>query len=133
MKKPEDILETWMLAVNKKDVEGILALYDRKAILVPTFSNKILSSPEGIREYFKILGSREELSVTLHEKTLIMQPIENDIHALCGIYCWRFAIDGELLRYEARFSYIIDLALAGPIIHHHSSQMNPQIILPRIH
>jgi len=91
--------------------------------LIPTFSNRVLSTRATIREYFERLCSREELSIALHEKTLIARPIENDTHVLCGIYCWRFAIDGELLSVEARFSYVLDSALPSPIRHHHSSQI----------
>lgn len=123
MIKPENILKKWMLAVNKRDIKGLLALYDEKAVLIPTFSNKILDDPKKIREYFKNLGRRKELNVTLHKKTLIVQPIKNEMYALSGIYCWQFVLDGELLSFEARFSYILDLALASPIIHHHSSQI----------
>lgn len=123
MKKPEDILKEWMRAVNKRNIESLLALYDKKAVLIPTFSIKLLSNPENIRKYFENLVKRQKLSVELHKKTLIIQPIKNEMYALSGIYCWRFALDGELLSFEARFSYILDLALASPIIHHHSSQI----------
>lgn len=123
LKTPEEVLRQWMQAVNKGDIAGLLALYDRKAVLIPTFSNRLLSSPEKIRDYFEKLGSREELSLALHEKTLIVQSITNDRYALCGIYCWRFLLDGELLSFEARFSYILDLSLSSPIVHHHSSQI----------
>lgn len=123
IKKPRDILNEWMLAVNNGDIQGLLALYNEKAILIPTFSNRLLINLEQIQEYFEKLGSREELSVALHEKTLTIQLIKNDIYALYGIYCWRFMLNGELLSFEARFSYIIDLALSSPIIQHHSSQI----------
>jgi hypothetical protein len=123
MKKPEDILKEWVRAVNKGDIESLLALYHEKAVLIPTFSNRLLNNPAKIRKYFVKLGSRKELNVALHEKTLLVQPIKNDMYALCGIYCWRFVLDGELLRFEARFSYILDLTLSSPIIHHHSSQI----------
>ena len=122
-KKPEDILKGWMRAINAGDLESLLALYDEKAVLIPTFSNRLLNSPAKVREYFEKLGSREELSIALHEKTLVIQPINDDRYALSGIYCWRFALDGELLSFEARFSYILDLMLSNPIIHHHSSQI----------
>lgn len=122
-KRPRDVLQEWMLFVNQGDIEPLLALYHEQAVLIPTFSNRLLSKPATIREYFERLGSREELSIALHEKTLIIQPIRDGIHSLCGIYCWRFAIDGELLSFEARFSYLLDLALPNPILHHHSSQI----------
>jgi hypothetical protein len=123
MKKPEDILNEWIQAVNNRDIESLLALYNEQAVLMPTFSNRLLNNPNKIREYFEKLTSREELSVALHEKTLNVQAIKNDIYVLCGIYYWRFALDGELFRFEARFSYIIDITQSSPIIHHHSSQI----------
>jgi hypothetical protein len=123
MKKPEEILEQWMAAVNESNVEKLMALYDEQAVLIPTFSNRILNNPQKIQEYFEKLGSREELSIALHQNTLIIQPLGNEIYALCGIYCWRFAIDGELFSFEARFSYLLNLRLDAPIIQHHSSQI----------
>lgn len=123
MNTPKDFLKQWMRAVNTGDIEGLLALYDAKAVIIPTFSNRVLSTPEKIRDYFERLGSREDLSIALHEKTLISQQIAGTIHVLSGIYCWRFLLDGELLSFEARFSYTLDLSLSSPIIHHHSSQI----------
>jgi len=123
MKKPEQILKEWMQAVNEGSLEGLLALYDEKAVLIPTFSNRLLSKPEGIRDYFSKLCGREELSIALHEKTLNIQSVAGSIYAIHGIYCWRFAIDGELLSFEARFSYMVDVERQKPILHHHSSQI----------
>jgi len=123
MKTPKDILMQWMDAVNRGDVEALLALYDEHAVLIPTFSNKLPNTPDKLRAYFEKLGSREGLSIALHEKTLQVQPINDDIYALSGIYNWRFDVDGEMLNFEARFSYIVDLSKPRPIVHHHSSQV----------
>ena len=83
----------------------------------------LIIDKEKLRDYFEKLGSREDLSIALHEKTLIIQELENQIYSLSGIYNWRFAVDGELLNFEARFSYLIDLSKQNPILHHHSSQI----------
>ena len=123
MKTPQDVLEQWMQAVNNGDVESLLGLYDSQAELIPTFSNRLLNTPEKLREYFEKLGSREELSIALHEKTLIVQELRNPLFSLSGIYNWRFIVDGELLNFEARFGYVIDLSRPSPILHHHSSQI----------
>lgn len=122
-KSPEEFLKHWMQLVNTGDVEGLLAQYDATAVLIPTFSNRLLGKPAGIREYFEKLCSREELSIALHEKTLSVQTVQDEIYLLSGIYCWRFAIDGELFTFEARFSYTVNLASDRPILHHHSSQI----------
>lgn len=116
-----------MQAINRGDVETLLALYAAKAVLIPTFSNRLFSRAESLREYFEKLSRRDELSIALHEKTLSIQAIKDEVYAMYGIYCWRFAIDGELLSFEARFSFVVDLALPGPIIQHHSSQI-PRVL-----
>lgn len=123
MKSPREVLEQWIQAVNGGDVETLLGLYDEGAILIPTFSNRTHNTPAKLREYFERLGSREELSVTLHAKTFVIQDLGNDVFVLSGLYNWRFAVDGELLNFEARFSYAMDLSRSAPILHHHSSQI----------
>lgn len=123
MQTPRDVLNQWMQAVNGDDIEQLLDLYDEQAVLIPTFSNKLLSTRERLRGYFEKLGARENLSLALHEKTLIIQNVQNDVYSLSGIYNWRFDVDGELLNFEARFSYVMDLSRPSPIVHHHSSQI----------
>ena len=121
---PQDVLEKWMQAINNGDITSLLGLYDSHAVLVPTFSNRLLNTPDKLRDYFEKLGSREDLSVALHERTLIVQELYNQIiFSLSGIYNWRFDVDGELLNFEARFSYIINISNPSPILHHHSSQI----------
>lgn len=123
MRTPKDILMEWMDAVNHGDINGLLALYDEHAVLIPTFSNKLPNTPDKLRQYFEKLGSREGLSIALHEKTLQVQHIKEDMYVLSGIYNWRFDVEGEMLNFEARFSYILDLSKPKPILHHHSSQV----------
>lgn len=120
---PEAVLKTWMSHINEASIESLLELYDKNAVLIPTFSNRLLNTPEKIRKYFENLVNREELSIALHEKTLVVQPIRDNLFSMCGIYCWRFAVEGELLSFEARFSFIVDPTQPSPIIHHHTSQI----------
>jgi hypothetical protein len=123
MKQPQEVLKEWMAYVNDGDIDHILAMYDARAVLIPTFSNRLLSKPDAIRDYYDRLCSRDELSLALHEKTIAERAVKDGIHALCGIYAWRFAIDGELLTFEARFSYLLDVSASRPILQHHSSQI----------
>lgn len=123
IKRPEDILKKWLGAVNSGDVENLLDLYDSQAVLIPTFSNRLLNTRDDLRKYFEKLGAKKELSIELHEKTLITQNLQNEISLISGIYNWRFAVDEELLNFEARFSYTLDLSKPNPILHHHSSQI----------
>lgn len=123
MQETKTILKKWLQAVNSKDLETLLSFYNEKAVLIPTFSNRILNTPARIRDYFEKLASNEALNVSLHENTIREQRISENIYALSGIYLWRMKVEDEPLSFEARFSYMLDLSLPSPIIHHHSSQI----------
>ncbi|GJL81150.1 MAG: hypothetical protein DHS20C01_07840 [marine bacterium B5-7] len=124
---PHALLKSWMEGVNSGNIEGTLSLYSDEAVLLPTFSNRTLSTPQAIRDYFVQLGQRPGLSVELHTRTLAVHDFNSKIYALSGIYLWRFEVDDELLSFEARFSFVIDISLNAPIVHHHSSQL-PRMI-----
>jgi len=121
--KPLEVLHQWIMAVNDGNIQGLLGLYKPNAVLIPTFSNRILNTPEKIQNYFENLSDREDLSIALHEKTVIVQEIQDPIYTIAGIYNWRFSVDGEILNFEARFTFIVDILNHHPIIHHHSSQI----------
>jgi len=123
MTTPEELLKIWVQCVNDGELEKLLALYRDDAVLIPTFSNRILDRPEKIRGYFEKLLAREDLCVALHEKTVATHKITDTVFSLSGIYCWRLEVDEELLSFEARFSYLLDLSLPNPIVQHHSSQI----------
>jgi len=123
MQRVMDILNEWIDAVNAKELAKILSLYDKTAVLIPTFSNRILNSTEKVSGYFEALSGRNGLKVELHPKTIIVQKITGETFSVSGIYCWRFEVDDEPLSFEARFTYIINAASKSPILHHHSSQI----------
>lgn len=101
----------------------MLGLYSDKAILMPTFSNRVLRTPAELADYFYRLCQNEGLRVELHERTLRHQDLVSGICVVSGIYCWRMLIDSEPLSFEARFSYTLDTLSDCPILHHHSSQI----------
>ncbi|WP_072681792.1 nuclear transport factor 2 family protein [Arcobacter sp. LA11] len=123
MNKARYILQKWIDSINSADTKKLLSLYNEKAVLIPTFSNRLLDTKEKIKEYFGKVGKKKQLSISLHDNTVITQEIENQIFAITGIYTWRFAIDGELFNFEARFSYLLDISKNSPILNHHSSQI----------
>jgi len=123
MNKALEILQEWMNGINTADVEKLLSLYNEDSVLIPTFSNRLLDNKEKIKDYFEKVGTKEQLSIALHDNTVITQELAENIFSVSGIYNWRFDIDGELFNFEARFSYIFDLSKESPILHHHSSQI----------
>ncbi len=119
----KDILNTWIGAIEKRDVEQVLALYHPTAILIPTFSDVILNTPGKIRQYFERLTGRQGLQISVHAKTVHEQTLPPDLSVLSGIYTWKFRVEEELITYEARFSFVMNSKGAAPIMHHHSSQI----------
>lgn len=120
---PAAVLRAWVAAVNCGNVDQLVGLYAEDAVLLSTFSAPVLSSPEAIRDYFERLAARPGLSVTLHDRTLRSRPVSETAHVLSGIYCFRFEVDGEPLSFEARFTFVVDVTLPRPIVHHQSAQI----------
>ena len=127
MREPLNLLDQWIQLINIVDIDNLLNLYDSEAILIPTFSDRILNTSEKLRGYFETLGAYQDLTVTVHEKTVAIQDLQKDIFLLSGIYSWCFTSDGENHNFQARFSYLINLSKTSPILHHHSSQVPHQL------
>ena len=124
---PKQVLQAWLSGLNSGNLDEVLSLYSEDAVLLPTFSNKCLAGPEDIKDYFEKLGGHKNLNVQLHEKTLLVQNFSHNLYSMSGIYAWRFEVDDENLKFEARFTFIVDLKRSRPVVHHHSSQV-PQMI-----
>ena len=124
---PKQVLKPWLNGVNSGNLNDVVSLYSENAVMLPTFSSKCLATAADIRAYFERLAGQKSLHVQLHEKTLIVQDFSSRLHSISGIYGWQFELEGEILNFEARFTFTIDLNLSRPIVHHHSSQV-PQTI-----
>lgn len=120
------ILDKWAEAVNKGNLEEILKFYGENSVLIPTFSEGVIHSKEGIREYFEMLGKKKELEVSIIPESTILQKTGVDIDIYSGIYRWRI-VDQEEISYDARFSFVIMRGEPSVILQHHSSQ-EPQVV-----
>ncbi len=121
--KPNDLLNEWARLVNERNLEGVLAMYDENAVLIPTFSNRLLNTPERIRGYFETLCNREGLELSMHEKPRLVNAAGGAMYTMAGIYRWHFAVEDTPLNFEARFSFVLDFERPAPILQHHSSQI----------
>jgi hypothetical protein len=120
---PQSLLEAWLDGVNRADVAAVLELYNEKAILLPTFSDKSLATGQQLQRYFEYLFAKKCLRVSTLPASVIDQALSTDHHSLNGLYIWEWWQDGAVLYHKARFSFVIDLSLSAPILHHHSSQL----------
>ena len=120
---PKHVLELWITGINSCNLHEVIGLYDKNAVILPTFSNKCLKNLDAIRSYFEGVSRYKELRVVLHDNTLFVQRLSSKLFALGGNYCWQYEVEDEALNVEARFTFMINIKHPNPIIHHHSSQV----------
>ena len=113
------VLNTWLIGVNAGKLDEVVALYDENAILLPTFSTKILSDHQSIEDYFKGLAHRGKVCVNLLNNSLSSHTLGDSLRGIYGFYKWHFV--DEDLSLTARFTYLTDTSKPSPILHHHSS------------
>ena len=55
-KRKHSVLDAWLSGVNAGRLNEVVALYDDRAILLPTFSKNMLFHHQSIEDYFKGLS-----------------------------------------------------------------------------
>lgn len=116
-----DVVLKWVDCVNSGDLDGVLSLFAEDAILLPTFSAKILNKPEDIRAYFLMLASRPGARVEIDETTFSATNTRDNIVSLVGKYTFYFDEEGKSVAYPSRFTFVVVLNSDHPISHQHSS------------
>ena len=117
------ILDRWLDAVNSGDLDRVLSLYAEEAVLVPTFSISIMTTPSGIRDYFTGISRNGKVSVRLDADSLVVQDLGSGLYSLGGRYTWGFQTEGPPRQVRARFSYVVDSLRKRPILKPHSSEL----------
>jgi uncharacterized protein (TIGR02246 family) len=121
----EDVAATagrWADAFSAETPDGILALYDREAVLWGTLSPKRRDNPEAIRDYmvtaFKALP---EHRVSFGDQLI---RVYGNTAINTGYYTFTYKKDGESKSLPARYSFVY-LRRNGQwmIVDHHSSAM----------
>lgn len=118
MKNRAVILNKWVQKVNSHDIDAVVELYSKDAILLPTLSNVIRKTPLEIRDYFIHFLGKKELEAKVTE--VYIQSIYNDdIKVDSGTYTFSYINEqDEKEELAARFTFIIQ---NGLILEHHSS------------
>ena len=121
--KAPDFPSYWADCVNNSLIDDLISLYHEGAVLMPTFSPRIAKNKKALESYFKQLSSREGMHVDPHNETINCMEIDLKIFVVNGAYDFKFNVDGTLLTFPSRFTFVLDLAKESPILHHHSSQI----------
>jgi hypothetical protein len=117
--KPFEILNSWQKHLNEKNLSGVLKLYDRSCVLIPTFSSEILTDHEKIKEYFVNFIEVLKGKVEFQPNTISEQQVGENMYLLSGKYIFHLMEKGKI---PARLSFLVNLLSENPILHHHSSR-----------
>jgi uncharacterized protein (TIGR02246 family) len=98
------VMQKWIDGMSRHDVEGVVALYDRDAVLWGTRSPTIRDRPDTVREYFNILRTvPPTYKATLGEQRI---RVYGDIAISSGTYTFSEERDGKEVVRPARFSMV---------------------------
>ncbi|MDX1975610.1 MAG: nuclear transport factor 2 family protein [Rickettsiales bacterium] len=109
----------WKEAVESRDSDAIVALYDSKAIMISTFAQAPLASRAALKAYYKQVVQNPDIKIDITEQ----HPRRfGDIAINSGQYTLSYTQEGEDMEIPARFSFVYQLK-GGKwvIVDHHSS------------
>ena len=109
-----------METIAEGNPRDVLALYAPTAVLVPTYSDRVLRGHKELLGYFnRFLGQRPGMTGTIDTITRQQPGYGLDIYS--GTYT--FYVPGEA-PVPARYSFVVGPSRHGPtILNHHSSAM----------
>lgn len=119
------LFERWNTALQTGDAETVTRLYARDAILQPTVSNKVRTTPEEIKDYFEHFLKLKPVGVINYRQIRRM----NENKAVdTGVYTFTLTeADGSKRQVQARYTFLYQrIGGEWKILNHHSSAMPQQ-------
>lgn len=116
----EQAFERWIAAVEAGDAAAAAALYAKDAVLMPSSSRDILTTPKARRAYLDKLISGKHPSVKVDESHVRTY---DDMAAISGVYSFTYP-GRKKHAIPARFSLVLRRCEGGwHIVDHHSSKL----------
>ncbi len=95
--------ETWVHYVETQTAEKIVSLYHPESLLLPTFSQTILTTQEARLNYFTQLKKQPvHVSTQMRQELLL----EKNILVNSGYYTFHVQKHGEKIGHSARFTFV---------------------------
>ena len=101
-------VHAWINAVNRNDLDGILAAFAPDARFFGTSTQVIVSSPDGIKEYFEVVFKNyAPISAALGQITV--SELSSSSAVVTGYDEWQLTVDGKQVEGIGRLSIAIAL------------------------
>ena len=123
MKTPSEFVDEWMKTICSNNVEAIVSMYKKEAVLLGTLDGKLRNGHSEIKEYF-------DFFVKLQPCGKITSIAEEDFgHRRVGVangtYDFELTENGEKTIIPARFTFVLERAGTKWKIHSHHSSKQP--------
>lgn len=114
------ITQKWVEGMSRHDIDSVVALYDRDAVLWGTRSPTLRDRPDTVRDYFSILRTvPPSYKVVLGEQRI---RVYGEMAINTGTYTFSEVRDGKEVSRPARFSFVFRHRDGQwRIVDHHSS------------
>jgi uncharacterized protein (TIGR02246 family) len=95
MTEGDQLLANWVAAVNRCDVDAVMQLFAADAIFYGTSTKTLITSSEGIRQYFEqAFAQLQPFAMTVTDKKISFA--NNDVMLLACTDEWSVTLDGQL-------------------------------------
>ena len=121
LNQPLLIIDQWASFFNNGDLDGIVNLYHDNSTLLPTFLPNLLSTPKQIEDYF-VKTIDGQASVEIDDSQTIKRKLSENMYLMTGAYVFCLKKKSNT-KYLSWFTFLIDLSVDSPIMHHHSSRV----------
>ncbi len=120
---PSKVLPAWIAAFNARDLGRICNLYADDAVLWGTFSSSLVTSAQGVREYFeRAFAPAMQASAELQDFHL--QSVGSVVVA-SGAYMLTANIAGQRRVLPARFTFVLREEFGSWVVVNHHSSLSP--------
>ena len=105
MVDPRSFPRKWGNTIQTGNVKAVLSLYSPNAVLVPTYSGKILQGHKELAGYFKEFTARPNMQVAI---TKVVMRRDKATPAVSGFYTIKWGNGGPNETARARFTYVLE-------------------------
>ena len=122
-KSAENALNAWIAAMESRNTDNVLKLYDEDAVLLATFAKKPITTQEARKKYFDGLLANKNLKIKVTE---LHTDRDGDIATANGHYIFSYTKAGKIVKVPARFTFVFEEESDGWEIESHHSSVLPK-------
>lgn len=116
------LFDTWNRALQTGNVQSVVSLYAPDAVLQPTVSNQVRTTPEQITDYFDHFMALKPVGQINYRE---IRQLGNNVAMDSGVYTFTLTeANGKIRHVQARYTFVYEqVGGQWKILNHHSSAM----------